>query len=128
MIFCNEGIEQLNLKIILKSKISNTRLPGTKQLSNNIPVVTSRLTPVITNKILSYEGTVKSIIVDDENSYFSAGTCNCETYSFHDEHYGHLIAGDQRLIANTKLRSLLSKVTSYKEPNTIKYSNCKIVR
>ena len=42
------------------------------------------------------------------------------------EHHGHIITEDLRLITNTKLRSLLSKGPNFREPNTIKYSKCKI--
>ena len=45
--FCDKGIEQINLNTILKFEDSITRLPGKIQLQENIPVATYRLTPTI---------------------------------------------------------------------------------
>ena len=39
VIFCNKGMEQINLNRILKCNGSITRLPGIIQLQENIPVV-----------------------------------------------------------------------------------------
>ena len=44
----------------------------------------------------------------------------------HDENHDHIITGDLRMITNTKLKSFISKVPTYREPNTTNYSKCKI--
>ena len=128
VMLCNKEMEQINLNRIVKSEGSITHLTGKIQLQENIPVASYRHTTTIRNKILNYEETVQSIIVDDKISFSSsAGTCDCERSTFCDEHHNHIITGDLSLIANTKLRSLLNKGTNYREPNTINHSKFKIV-
>lgn len=43
-----------------------------------------------------------------------------------DEHHGHIITGDLRLITNTKRKLFLSKGPIYRESYSINYSKCKI--
>ena len=101
-------------------------MPGKIQLQENIPVATYKLTPTIRNKILNCKETAQAIIADDEISFSSSsGSCDCERYTFRDEHHGH--SRDFRVITNTKRRGLSSSRPNYTELNTINYSKCKIV-
>ena len=49
--FCNNGMEQINLNKTVKYDGLITRLPGKIQLQENIPVTTYRLVQTIRNKI-----------------------------------------------------------------------------
>ena len=55
--FCNRGMEKINVNRILKFKSSIARLPGKIKMQENIHVATSRLIPTIENKILNYKET-----------------------------------------------------------------------
>ena len=59
LVFCNKGMEQINLNRILKFKGSVACLAGKIQLQENIFVATYRLTPTVRNKILNYKETVQ---------------------------------------------------------------------
>ena len=112
---------------IFKSKGFLELLLQNIQQTENIPVVTYNLLPTIRNKIFNYKETVSTIKVDDEVSFSSAtGTCDCKSSTFCDADHQHIITGDLRIIANTKLRKLLSKGPNFREPNTINYGKCKI--
>ena len=51
--------------------------------------------------------------------------CNCTTSPFTDANHGHILSGDIRIVQSNKLRKLLCKGPKYREPVSIKFSNCK---
>ena len=76
----------------------------------------------IRNKILNHNKAAQSVIVDDQISFSSsAGTCDYEKLSFFDEHNGHIMTRNLRMITNFKSKSPLNKKPNYRDPNCISY-------
>ena len=48
-------------------------------------------------------------------------SCNCKDSKFIDGSHKHVVTGDLRIIANKKLRNLLEKGPSYREPVNINW-------
>ena len=65
--------------------------------------------------MFNYKETVGQVITKDwlKDTYF---VCDCASSRFCDSHHGHIVCGDLRIIKNKKLRVLLSKGPSYREP------------
>ena len=128
-VFCNKGMDQLNLNRIFKSNVSIAHLSRKIQVRVNVPLLTCRLTPTIRNNISNYKETVQPVILHDKVSFFSAPTHHLDIilllhiFLLSD----HFITGDSILITNTKQAlKVSSKRTKYMEPNSISYSQCKI--
>ena len=51
--------------------------------------------------------------------------CHCRTLPFTDPNHGHIVTGDIRIPQNNKLRKILCKGPKYREPVSVKFSNCK---
>ena len=75
------------------------------------------MTNTIRNNILNYKDTVNLMYVEDESSFIlSTDPCECEHSSFNDPDHKHIIAGDLRIVGNSKLQKLLTKGPNYREP------------
>jgi hypothetical protein len=48
--------------------------------------------------------------------------CNCKDSKFNDDHHKHIVTGDLRIIENKRLRNLLLKGPSYREPVNINWN------
>ena len=42
-----------------------------------------------------------------------------------DQHHGHIVTGDLRIVTNGKLRKLLTKGPKYREPKSLDFSKAK---
>ena len=47
--------------------------------------------------------------------------CSCENSAFSDQHHGHIVSGDLRLIKNNRLRKLVAKGPKYREGKFINW-------
>ena len=52
----------------------------------------------------------------------SALPCQCATFSFSDNHHGHIISGDLRLIENEKLRKVFTKCPKPRENKLVDWN------
>ena len=78
------------------------------------PTVIYTRSPTIGQRIFNYKQTIDSIKSNEwKSENFS---CNCKDSKFVDSFHKHVITGDLRIIANKKLRNLLLKGPSYREP------------
>lgn len=70
--------------------------------------------------MFNYKETVNQVITKEwlEDTSF---VCDCASSSFCDSHHGHIVCGDLRIIKNKKLRVLLSKGPSFREPANINW-------
>ena len=78
------------------------------------------------NYILNYKITVFSIDTNDDITY-STGVIECDYQqhkNFADENHGHVLAGDTRILANSKLRKLESKGPNFREELLINWNKC----
>ena len=44
---------------------------------------------------------------------------SCKNSNFTNQHHGHILTGDLRIIENDKLRKVISKGPNYKEPKKL---------
>ena len=50
--------------------------------------------------------------------------CECQNSNFCDEQHGHILTGDLRFVENVRLRKLISKGPSFREPHSINWNKC----
>ena len=79
------------------------------------------------NCILNYKDTVSAIDTNDDLTYGTGVIeCNCQQHKdIVDENHGHVLAGDLRILANFKLRKLISKSPNFREAMSINLNKCK---
>jgi len=125
--FVNKGINLLHLSSIFKENSVVNHLPEILKTEENLPKVTTSLSPSIRNKVLNYKDVVSSInlnIVDNKYVVDNMPQCHCHLSNFCDDHHGHIVTGDLRVIENNKLRKLLTKGPNFREPTFLNFSKC----
>ena len=123
--FDNKGLEHIKLASILHEDDVVNLLPDSLQ-QEEVPSVVYRLGTTIRNKLFNYKETVNSINTNDLESYGTGITsCDCHNSEFVNDHHGHIVTGDLRIIRNEKLRKLISKGPNYREPKTINWKKCR---
>ena len=126
--FVNKGLDDIHVSKIFRSQEVISLLPEELQGDDDAPACTMKLDPPIRSKILNYRETVSSlkVHVDEDVSFVeNLPSCDCANSEFCDPHHKHIVSGDLRMITNSKLRKLLSKGPSYREPVTLNYHKCK---
>lgn len=123
--FDNKGLEHIKLSSILHLDEVVQKLPPILQ-QDEVPSVVYSLNNTIRNKIFNYKDTVNSIDTNDSETYGTGITeCDCHNSQFVNEHHGHIVTGDLRIISNPNLRKLLSKGPNYREPKSINWKKCR---
>ena len=124
--FHNKGFDYINVSSIVHLDIVKNIFPNKLKIDKPPSFVYS-LRKTIRNKILSYKETVSSIDTNDNITY-GAGIveCDCQQHKdFVDENHGHILTGNLRIIANSKLRKLVSKGPNFREAMSINWNKCK---
>ena len=123
--FDNKGLEFIKLNSILNNNDIRNHLPDPLK-EDEVPSPVYNLSNTIRNKIFNYKDTVNSININDKLSYgTNINTCDCATSMFKNQHHGHILTGDLRIIENNKLRKIVSKGPNYREPKTLNWKKCK---
>ena len=115
--FHNKGIELVQVARVLR-RLQN-KIPEDFKFREPPTVIYTR-SPTIGQKIFNYKQTIESIQTDDWKS--DDFSCSCKDSKFIDGHHKHVITGDLRIIANKKLRNLLIKGPTYREPVDINWN------
>ena len=125
--FSNKGFNKLGLSKIFKMEDVLSLLPEKMKKEEFIPYPTFKLDLPIRNKILNYKEVVKSlhIEIDDDVAFTNMTECDCANSPFQDPFHKHVVTGDLRIIENLKLRKLLAKGPSFREPKSVNYNICK---
>ena len=124
--FHNKAVELINVPNILHSPLLLSSFPN--KLVNNeyvVPTVVYNLEDSIHSKIFNYNKFVSKL---DLNAFLRDETilpCNCANSPFIDNHHGHIITGDLKVVTDSKLRNLLSKGPSHREPVTLNFDKAK---
>ena len=125
LFFENKGLQFLRISNIIYDEEVKSKLPPQFRDDDNPSVVFS-LTSTIQNKILNYKDTVSNIDVNDSESYGTGvHSCNCSSSDFVDQHHGHVLTGDLRIIENVHLRRLIQKGPNYREPKPVNWKKCR---
>ncbi len=123
--FDNKGLEHIKLSSILHEDDVVNKLPSMLQHQESPSVVYS-LSNTIHSKLFNYKEAVNSIDTNDTETHGTGiTTCDCQYSEFVNEHHGHVVTGDLRIIQNQKLRKLISKGPNYREPRTINWKRCR---
>ena len=88
-------------------------------------MVIYNLVKSIRSKIFNYKKTVQDVDVDAFLANPSILPCSCDSSSFKDNHHGHIITGDLRIVENNKLRKLLVKGPKFRESEVICWNKVK---
>ena len=114
--FHNKGFDYINLSSILHLDIVKNLFPNKLKI-DELPSVVYSLDKTIRNKILNCKETVSSIDRNDDTTYGTGIVeCDCQQHKdFVDENHGHILTGNLRIIANSKLRKLVSKGPNFRE-------------
>ncbi len=111
--FDNKGIEKVNIQSLLH-KVTDT-IPSFFS-NKSPPTIIYTRTSSIGSRIFNY----KNVVLDLKPKEWCAKDhpCECSKSPF-DPNHGHVMTGNLNIIANHKLRVLLSKGPSYREANDI---------
>ena len=99
----------INLSSILNSSSVTDAIPSSINKKFTAPTVLYSLTEPISTKIFNFNKFVSSL---DLPAFVKDNTilpCNCKDSPFKDDHHGHIISGDLRIITDNKLRKIFSK-------------------
>ena len=121
--FDNKAIDFINPQKILRDKDVINCLPI--DLRKDTPMVVYELTQSIHSKLFNYKKFVQSIDVDSFISESTTLPCTCHSSPFRDEHHDHIITGNLEIVADAKLRKLISKGPKYREPVHFSCNNAK---
>ena len=114
----------LHLSYIFRSNVAINFLLETLRPDEDIPVVTVKLDPRISNKILKYKHTIKDRKEDCIFFVENLPQYDCSQSLFKDPVHNHVVTGDLRIIENSKLRKLLSKGPNYRDNKFLNYRKC----
>ena len=106
-----KGFDYKNLSSILHLDSVKNLFPD-KLKTDETPSVSHNLGKTIRNKTLNYKETVSSIDTNDDITY-STGIVEWDFQQHKDfvnENHSHVLTGDLKIITNSKLRKLVSKV------------------
>ena len=114
MFFHNKGFNYINLNSILHLGNAESLFPD-KLKTDEPPSVVYSLGKTIRNNVLNYKETASS---NDTNEDITDAAdiveCDCQQHKdFVDENHGHVLTGDLRIITNSKLKKLESKVSVF---------------
>ena len=122
--FDNKAIEMINLSRILRDKSLDQILPSVPN-KFTVPMVTYKLSPPIASTIFNFKNFVENL---DTNSYLldnSILPCNCQDSPFMDPYHKHIISGDLNIVADNKLRKLLSKGPNFRESRPLHWGKAR---
>ena len=122
--FHNKSLDYINISKIINDPMVLAKLPLEFNKINN-PTVVYRLTKGIRNKIFNYKPFISELDVDAFVADNSILPCSCGDSPYRDDHHGHVITGDLRIVQDNKLRKLLSKGPKYREPATLDFGKGK---
>ena len=126
MRFKNKGLDAIKLGNILRKTSIRETLPECLNDDAFLPSIVYSLEPTIRNKIFNYKDVVSNIDINDNISYGTGLTsCDCSTSVFCNRDHGHILTGDLRIIANDKIRKLISRGPNYREPRTLNWKHCR---
>ena len=118
--FPNKSLDYINISKIINDPIVIAELPLEFNKINN-PTVVYRLNKGIRNKIFNYKKFLAELDVDSFLVDNTILPCSCADSPYSDDHHGHIISGDLRIVKDNKLRKLLSKGPKYREPITLDF-------
>ena len=122
--FDNKAIEMINLSSILNSSSVTNTIPSSAK--NFItPTVLYSLTEPIGSKIFNFNKFVSSL---DLSAFVKDNTilpCHCKDSPFKDNHHGHIISGDLRIVRDNKLRKIISKGPKFREPQKLDWDKAR---
>ncbi len=117
ILYHNKAMDYINLPKILHNKQVEEKMPTGE---DETPNVVYKYTPSIRGKIFNYRQTMENLDIQEWNT--NEHLCDCEESIFKDQHHGHVITGDLKIIQNDKLRKLISKGPNFREKNSINFS------
>ena len=112
--FTGKNVEKVRIASILRKHLDSIPLQ-----SKAPPVVVYQRSKTIGASIFNYKDTVDNVVTNDWND--NTLVCDCKHSAFCDPHHGHVVTGDLRIIENKKLRSLLCKGPTYREPRNVNW-------
>ena len=126
MTFRNKGLDSIKLGSFFRLEEVRSLLPDHLNTDENLPSIVYSLEGTIRNKIFNYKQTVADIDTNDQSTYGTGlASCDCQGSEFCDPHHGHILTGDLRIIANQKLRKLVSRGPNFREAKTIHWGHCR---
>jgi len=124
--FHNKSLDFINISKIINDPIVIAKLPLDFNKTDN-PTVVYKLSNGIRHKIFNYKTFISELDVDAFLVDNSILPCSCLNSHYQDDHHGHVITGDLRIVKDNKLRKLLSKGPKYREPTTLNFDKSKEV-
>ena len=88
--------------------------PVSSQVSASVSLLVSN---TLSTSVFNYNQTLRNINRHDYRN--ASSSSDCQSSTFCNEPYGHVITGDLRIVSNKKLRRLLEKGPKYRQQNNI---------
>ena len=118
--FCNKGVEAVNLSSILHQSEVLEAVPSVAKAFKT-PTIVYTLDSPTGSKIFNFNKFVASLDVDHVLQNPTSLPCRCAESPFIDNHHGHIITGDLRIIKNNQLRKLFAKGPKYRERKLVNW-------
>ena len=111
--FTNKGIDTSNLSNMLNQKSVLSKIPPYFQYKES-PCISYSYTRSVASKIFNYKASLLQINFDGLSK--NPTLCSCCDSGFPYAPCGHIVTGDLSIVRNQKLRDVLSKGPTYREP------------
>ena len=118
--FVNKGMDMINISKIINDKNVKKNLPTQFNKTEQISTVYT-LTKTIRSKIFNHKEFIKTLGTKEILDNMTNLPCNCTTSLFKDPNHGYIVTGGICIVQNNKLRKLLCKGPTYREPVSITF-------
>ena len=117
MTFVNKALDYINLPSILRQPEIINNCPFNIN-EKDIPMVVYSLSQPVRSKIFNYHTFVNNLNLNEFVNNKDTIRCCCHEFdqSFTNDHHGHIVTGDLRIVKNNKLRKIISKGPKFREP------------
>ena len=122
--FENKSVEFINIARILRDPGIVKYLPSSS-VKFPIPMVTYKLTPLISTKFFNFNKFVNNLDLDLFLTNTDSLPCKYNNSPFGDRYHKHIVTGDPRIIKNNALRKLFIKIPKYREVRPINLEKAK---
>ena len=119
ILYCNKGIDFIDLTSIFKDKRVQDKLPLYFK-NSEAPMICYKYKKSTRNLLFNYNQVVSELDTDSS----SQTSCDCANSRFCYQPAGHIITGDLSIIDDKTIKHIISKGPKYRLPADINFDTC----